>query len=334
MRYCIAKFKTNDSKQTVLIKTESKAIQFRRTVLSLSEAGQKTESSQRTALFQSVKELQECLLGDHMNRIIVGYLSWLYLQLMNTYGVYREMEFVAWVTRASSSHLRYTGYIYCDSVSFGMSYSVSRNAHILVYEARIVVCYRKFLTSAASAKNSELPLFLYYRFHQTAKQHQNFTCLLAYVDLTFLLFHEVILDSSERFVIATRTQLGLYLAQRKQTFYHNRKACGHIFITLAAFCARLFVPEITAHKGLGVTLELQTGHTLVQHGEWSKGQKHWTCNNNQMIAMFLYQIRYGQIFKDLLIISILIKTEISTVLGVVSDVKLSINGYSGGEQDE
>ncbi|KAA6377175.1 MAG: hypothetical protein EZS28_027296, partial [Streblomastix strix] len=47
-------------------------------------------------------------------------------------------------------------------------------------------------------------------------------------------------------------------------------------------------------KGQGVTLELQTGDTLVQHEEWNKEQKRWTSNKKEMEAIFLGLFRYGQ----------------------------------------
>ncbi|KAA6393694.1 MAG: hypothetical protein EZS28_010778 [Streblomastix strix] len=64
-------------------------------------------------------------------------------------------------------------------------------------------------------------------------------------------------------------------------------------------------------KGCGVTLELQTGDNLVRHGEWNKKQRLWTSNKKEIEAIYFGQIRYGQIFKDLLIISILIKIDSS-----------------------
>ncbi|KAA6403542.1 MAG: hypothetical protein EZS28_000932 [Streblomastix strix] len=40
-------------------------------------------------------------------------------------------------------------------------------------------------------------------------------------------------------------------------------------------------------KGWGVTLELQTGDTLVQHGEWNIEKKRWIRNNIEMEAVYL-----------------------------------------------
>ncbi|KAA6367908.1 MAG: hypothetical protein EZS28_036566 [Streblomastix strix] len=67
-------------------------------------------------------------------------------------------------------------------------------------------------------------------------------------------------------------------------------------------------------KGWGVTLELQTGDTLVQHGEWNKEQKKWTSNKKEMEAIFLGLFRYGQVFKELQIKAILIKSDSSTAV--------------------
>ncbi|KAA6393728.1 MAG: hypothetical protein EZS28_010751, partial [Streblomastix strix] len=65
-------------------------------------------------------------------------------------------------------------------------------------------------------------------------------------------------------------------------------------------------------KSWGVTLELQTGDTLVQYGEWNKEQKRWTSNKIEMEAIFLGLFRYGQVFKELQIKAILIKSDSST----------------------
>ncbi|KAA6394108.1 MAG: putative Transposon Ty3-I Gag-Pol polyprotein [Streblomastix strix] len=65
-------------------------------------------------------------------------------------------------------------------------------------------------------------------------------------------------------------------------------------------------------KGWGVILELQTGDTLVQHGEWNKEQKKWTNTKKEMEAIFLRLFRYGQVFKELQIKAILIKSDSST----------------------
>ncbi|KAA6355072.1 MAG: hypothetical protein EZS28_049401 [Streblomastix strix] len=67
-------------------------------------------------------------------------------------------------------------------------------------------------------------------------------------------------------------------------------------------------------KGWGVTLELQTGDTLVQHGEWNKEQKKWTSNKKEMEAIFLGLFRYGQVFKELQIKAILIRSDSSTAV--------------------
>ncbi|KAA6382217.1 MAG: hypothetical protein EZS28_022260 [Streblomastix strix] len=67
-------------------------------------------------------------------------------------------------------------------------------------------------------------------------------------------------------------------------------------------------------KGWGVTLELQIGDTLVQHGEWNKEQKRWTSNKKEIEAIFLGLFRYGQVFKELQIKAILIKSDSSTAV--------------------
>ncbi|KAA6352848.1 MAG: hypothetical protein EZS28_051625, partial [Streblomastix strix] len=67
-------------------------------------------------------------------------------------------------------------------------------------------------------------------------------------------------------------------------------------------------------KGWGVTLELQTGDTLVQHGEWNKEHKKWTSNKKEMEAIFLGLFRYGYVFKELQIKAILIKSDSSTAV--------------------
>ncbi|KAA6404284.1 MAG: hypothetical protein EZS28_000193 [Streblomastix strix] len=67
-------------------------------------------------------------------------------------------------------------------------------------------------------------------------------------------------------------------------------------------------------KGWGVTLELQTGDTLVQHGEWNKEQKKQTSNKKDMEAIFLGLFRYGQVFKELQINAILFKSDSSTAV--------------------
>ncbi|KAA6398791.1 MAG: hypothetical protein EZS28_005678 [Streblomastix strix] len=64
-----------------------------------------------------------------------------------------------------------------------------------------------------------------------------------------------------------------------------------------------------SQKSRRVTLELQTGNTLLQHGEWNKQQKVLTSNMKQMEAIYLGLFRYGQIFKELQIKAILIKSE-------------------------
>ncbi|KAA6401377.1 MAG: hypothetical protein EZS28_003100, partial [Streblomastix strix] len=67
-------------------------------------------------------------------------------------------------------------------------------------------------------------------------------------------------------------------------------------------------------KDKGVTLELQTRDTLVQHGEWNKEQKKWTSNKKEMEAIYLGLFRYGQIFRELQIEAILIKSDNSTTV--------------------
>ncbi|KAA6400295.1 MAG: hypothetical protein EZS28_004182 [Streblomastix strix] len=67
-------------------------------------------------------------------------------------------------------------------------------------------------------------------------------------------------------------------------------------------------------KGLGVTLELQTGDVLVQHGEQNKKQKRWTSNKKEMEAMYSGLFRYGQIFNEQQIKATLIKSDSSTAI--------------------
>ncbi|KAA6362324.1 MAG: hypothetical protein EZS28_042147, partial [Streblomastix strix] len=67
-------------------------------------------------------------------------------------------------------------------------------------------------------------------------------------------------------------------------------------------------------KGCGVTLELQTKDTLVQHGEWNKEQKMWTSNKTEMEAIYLGLFRQGQVFKEMQIKAILIKLDSSTAI--------------------
>ncbi|KAA6379279.1 MAG: hypothetical protein EZS28_025194 [Streblomastix strix] len=67
-------------------------------------------------------------------------------------------------------------------------------------------------------------------------------------------------------------------------------------------------------KGWGVTLELQTGDTLVQHGEWNREQKKWTSNKKETEAIYLGLLLYGQVFKELQIKAILIKSDSSTAV--------------------
>ncbi|KAA6402487.1 MAG: hypothetical protein EZS28_001984 [Streblomastix strix] len=67
-------------------------------------------------------------------------------------------------------------------------------------------------------------------------------------------------------------------------------------------------------KGWDMTLKLQTEDTLVQHGEWNKEQKRWTSNKKEMEAIFLGLFRYGQVFKELQIKAILIKSNCSTAV--------------------
>ncbi|KAA6327672.1 MAG: hypothetical protein EZS28_053798, partial [Streblomastix strix] len=78
-------------------------------------------------------------------------------------------------------------------------------------------------------------------------------------------------------------------------------------------------------KGWAVTLELQTGDTLVQHGEWNKEQKKWISNMKEMEAIFLSLFRYGQVFKELQIKAILIKSDSSTA---VSDLAKQREGQT------
>ncbi|KAA6392372.1 MAG: hypothetical protein EZS28_012099 [Streblomastix strix] len=67
-------------------------------------------------------------------------------------------------------------------------------------------------------------------------------------------------------------------------------------------------------KGCGVILELQKRDTLVQHGEWNKEQKRWTSNKKKIEAIYLGLFHYGQIFKELQIKAILIKSDSSTAI--------------------
>ncbi|KAA6398495.1 MAG: hypothetical protein EZS28_005985 [Streblomastix strix] len=65
-------------------------------------------------------------------------------------------------------------------------------------------------------------------------------------------------------------------------------------------------------KSWGVTPELQTGDTLVQHRERNKEQKHWTSNKKVMENIYLGLFRYGQIFKEQQIKAIIITSGSST----------------------
>ncbi|KAA6364689.1 MAG: putative Transposon Ty3-I Gag-Pol polyprotein [Streblomastix strix] len=67
-------------------------------------------------------------------------------------------------------------------------------------------------------------------------------------------------------------------------------------------------------KGWGTTLELQTGDTLVQHGQWRKQQKLQISNRKQMEAIFQGPYRYATIFKELQLKTILIRSDSSTAV--------------------
>ncbi|KAA6372056.1 MAG: hypothetical protein EZS28_032416 [Streblomastix strix] len=67
-------------------------------------------------------------------------------------------------------------------------------------------------------------------------------------------------------------------------------------------------------KGWGMNLELQTGDILVQHGKWNKEQKRWASNEKEMEAIYLGLFRYGQVFKELQIKAILIRSDSSTAV--------------------
>ncbi|KAA6375751.1 MAG: hypothetical protein EZS28_028722 [Streblomastix strix] len=67
-------------------------------------------------------------------------------------------------------------------------------------------------------------------------------------------------------------------------------------------------------KGLGSDLELQTGDNLVQHREWNKDQKRWTSNKKETEAIYLGLFCYEQVFKELQIKAILIKSDSSTAI--------------------
>ncbi|KAA6368864.1 MAG: hypothetical protein EZS28_035610 [Streblomastix strix] len=67
-------------------------------------------------------------------------------------------------------------------------------------------------------------------------------------------------------------------------------------------------------KGWGATLELETGDTLVQLGEWKEELTKQTSNKKEMEAIFLGLYRYGGILKDLHIKAILIKSDRSTAV--------------------
>ncbi|KAA6397539.1 MAG: hypothetical protein EZS28_006931 [Streblomastix strix] len=67
-------------------------------------------------------------------------------------------------------------------------------------------------------------------------------------------------------------------------------------------------------KGWGVTLELQTGDTLAEHGEWNREQKYCTSNMKEMEAIYLGLFCFGQIFKVLQIKAILIRSDSSTAV--------------------
>ncbi|KAA6370438.1 MAG: hypothetical protein EZS28_034033 [Streblomastix strix] len=85
-------------------------------------------------------------------------------------------------------------------------------------------------------------------------------------------------------------------------------------MTLEVKISEAVMVQDASPKGWGVTLELQTGDTLVQHGEWNKEQKRWTSNKKEMEAIFLDLFRYGQVFKELQIKVILIKSDSSTAV--------------------
>ncbi|KAA6363184.1 MAG: hypothetical protein EZS28_041290, partial [Streblomastix strix] len=67
-------------------------------------------------------------------------------------------------------------------------------------------------------------------------------------------------------------------------------------------------------KDWGVILELQTGDTLVQHGECINEQKRWTSSKKEIEAIYLGLFRYGQVFIELQIKAILIKSDSSTAV--------------------
>ncbi|KAA6377733.1 MAG: hypothetical protein EZS28_026741, partial [Streblomastix strix] len=67
-----------------------------------------------------------------------------------------------------------------------------------------------------------------------------------------------------------------------------------------------------------VTLELQTGDTLVQLGEWTREQRNWTSDKKQIEAIYLGLFHYGQVFKELHFKAILIR----------SDSSIKINGIA------
>ncbi|KAA6386486.1 MAG: hypothetical protein EZS28_017986 [Streblomastix strix] len=85
-------------------------------------------------------------------------------------------------------------------------------------------------------------------------------------------------------------------------------------MTLEARLPEAVIVSDASPKGWRVTLELQAGDILVQHGEWNKEQKRWTSNKKEMEAIYLGLFHYDQVFKDPQIETILIKSDSSTAV--------------------
>ncbi|KAA6374273.1 MAG: hypothetical protein EZS28_030199 [Streblomastix strix] len=109
----------------------------------------------------------------------------------------------------------------------------------------------------------------------------------------------------ENMVLPKEILLELYL--RQGVIMRNQA------MTLEVRVPEAVMVSYASPKGWGVTLELQTGYTLVQHGEWNMEQKRWTSSKKEMEAIYLGLFCYGSIFKELQIKAILIKSDSSTV---------------------
>ncbi|KAA6360971.1 MAG: hypothetical protein EZS28_043502 [Streblomastix strix] len=100
----------------------------------------------------------------------------------------------------------------------------------------------------------------------------------------------------------------------QELYYWQGVIVRNIEMTLEVRISEAVIVSDASPKGWRVTLELQTGDTLVQYGEWNKEQKRWTSNKKEMEAKYLGLFCYGQVFKELQIRTILIKSDSSTAV--------------------